>query len=99
MSLETQKDDSGLSFEIRFASETQIDIGNKENSMADKKTASGGIGLLGFLALIFITLKLMNYINWSWWWVLAPLWIQFVLVIIVLVVTGGVTILTHKKKR
>lgn len=34
----------------------------------------GGIGFLGGLTLIFITLKLMGYINWSWWWVLAPLW-------------------------
>ena len=28
----------------------------------------------GFLTLIFITLKLINYIDWSWWFVLAPLW-------------------------
>jgi hypothetical protein len=26
------------------------------------------------LALIFITLKLTGVINWSWLWVLAPLW-------------------------
>lgn len=36
--------------------------------------SGGGIGFLGGLTLIFITLKLMGYINWSWWWVLAPLW-------------------------
>jgi hypothetical protein len=26
------------------------------------------------LALLFIALKLMGYIAWSWWWVTAPLW-------------------------
>ncbi len=67
--------------------------------MSDKKTASGGIGLLGFLGLIFITLKLMGYIDWSWWWVLAPFWVQLLLVVIMLVVTGGVAVFTYKKKR
>ena len=25
--------------------------------------------------LIFMTLKLTDLIDWSWWWVSAPLWI------------------------
>ena len=33
------------------------------------------IGYLGLLNLIFIAFKLAHIINWSWWWVLAPLWI------------------------
>jgi hypothetical protein len=37
-------------------------------------TQSGGIGFFGLLAIVFITLKLTNVINWSWWWVTAPLW-------------------------
>lgn len=38
-------------------------------------TYSEGIGFLGLLAIVFITLKLVGYINWSWWMVLAPvLW-------------------------
>lgn len=47
-------------------------------------TSSGGIGFLGLLTLIFITLKLTNVINWSWWWVLAPLWIPTTLVLLIL---------------
>lgn len=38
------------------------------------KKEKGGIGFLGALGLIFITLKLCNVINWSWWWVTSPLW-------------------------
>lgn len=30
------------------------------------------MGFLGVLTLIFITLKLMEYIDWSWWFILAP---------------------------
>ena len=33
------------------------------------------ISILETLALIFITLKLCGAIQWSWWWVLSPLWI------------------------
>lgn len=34
------------------------------------------------LALIFICLKLVGEIDWSWWWVLSPFWIVFVLAVI-----------------
>lgn len=35
----------------------------------------GGVGFLGLLTIVFITLKLCNVINWSWWWVTMPLWV------------------------
>ncbi|GJM84302.1 hypothetical protein HMSSN139_67980 [Paenibacillus sp. HMSSN-139] len=35
---------------------------------------SGGIGVLGLLGVVFVTLKLCGVINWSWWWVTAPFW-------------------------
>jgi hypothetical protein len=47
-----------------------------------KVNNSGGIGFAGLLTIVFITLKLTGYIDWSWWWVLAPLWIPIVLVLL-----------------
>jgi len=44
------------------------------------------IGL--FILITFVVLKLTHVINWSWWWVLSPLWIGFVLDIIFHVVGG-----------
>ena len=38
-----------------------------------------GIGLLGILQTIFIILKLPNLINWNWWIVLIPVWIDLAL--------------------
>jgi ABC-type polysaccharide/polyol phosphate export permease len=38
-------------------------------------TQSGGIGFFGLLTILFIALKLTGFIDWSWWWVLAPFWI------------------------
>lgn len=54
--------------------------------MSNSSNSSGGIGFTGLLALIFITLKLLGKITWSWWWVLSPLWIAFVIVFIAVVV-------------
>lgn len=30
--------------------------------------------LLDVLAVVFIVLKLVGVITWSWWWVFSPLW-------------------------
>ena len=43
-----------------------------------------GIGFLGLLTLLFIALKLTHYIDWSWWWVLSPIWITIALVLVIL---------------
>lgn len=37
------------------------------------------------LSVAFIVLKLCNVIDWSWWWVLAPIWIPIALVVILLI--------------
>ena len=34
-------------------------------------------GIAGLLTIVFVILKLLNYIAWSWWWVLSPLWLSF----------------------
>ena len=45
------------------------------------------MSFLPLLALLFIGLKLTNYIDWSWWLVTAPLYVPAIIAIIVL--TGG----------
>jgi hypothetical protein len=40
-------------------------------------SSSGGLGFTGALTILFIALKLCHVINWSWWWVLSPIWISF----------------------
>ena len=35
------------------------------------------------LTLLFIYLKMASYIDWSWLWVLSPLWISFVVAILI----------------
>ena len=47
--------------------------------------SSSGFGLGTILFLIFLVLKLTNYIDWSWWWVTSPLWIGAILLVTVIV--------------
>lgn len=53
--------------------------------MADTKS-SGGVSFFGLLAIVFIVLKLIGTIKWSWLWVLAPLWIPLAIAILVLII-------------
>jgi hypothetical protein len=45
--------------------------------------AIGGIGFCGLLTIVFIALKLLGRITWSWFWVLSPLWIPVCLFILI----------------
>jgi hypothetical protein len=38
---------------------------------------------LFLLTLTFVILRLIDKIDWSWWWVLSPLWIVFLIAILV----------------
>lgn len=51
-------------------------------------SAGGGIGFGSILALIFITLKLTDHIDWSWLWVLSPIWIPLAVAAVLLVFAG-----------
>ena len=51
-----------------------------------------GIGLGGILFVVFLILKLTGYIDWSWWWVTAPLWIPFAIAIVFLVFILAVSV-------
>lgn len=44
----------------------------------ESNSGSGGIGFAGLLTILFVGLKLTGYVDWSWWWVLSPLWIPVI---------------------
>jgi len=47
---------------------------------------SGGIGVLGMLGIVFVTLKLLGKISWSWWLVTLPFWGGLALIILSLLI-------------
>ena len=64
-------------------------------------TTGGGIGFVGLLTIVFITLKLLGVITWSWVWVLAPLWISLtiglIIILIALVIAVVMTLIDKER--
>ena len=58
--------------------------------MMDNKTTVTvrGIGFSGLLTIVFIVLKLIGVINWSWIWVLSPIWISVALALLLAIIVG-----------
>jgi hypothetical protein len=57
---------------------------------------AGGISFFGALALIFIVLKLVGTITWSWWWVLSPIWLPALVGIVIAAVCFGLYLIASK---
>lgn len=65
--------------------------------MNKKSSSSSGLGLLSVLQIIFLVLKLLKLINWSWWLVFIPTFINIGIMIICLAILGICTLLKYKK--
>lgn len=55
-------------------------------------TRSGGLGTIEVLLIVFIVLKLCGLIQWSWIWVLSPLWILLAIVLLIFLVCAFIII-------
>ncbi len=58
--------------------------------MSQSNSSSSGIGFVGLLTIVFIVLRLLGKIDWSWWWVLAPVWGSIALVLMII---GGAVLI------
>jgi len=68
----------------------------KEEMLKQKEVAVyRGPGFITLLTLVFIVLKLIGVINWSWWWVLAPLWIPFGIVLVLVIIISIIVLFTE----
>lgn len=65
--------------------------------MNNSSGSSGcGIGFPGLLTLLFIALKLLGYINWSWFWVLSPMIFGAALFVLIILILFVVAIIAEK---
>ncbi len=67
--------------------------------MSQSNSTSGGVGVGGLLLVAFIVLKLCKVIDWSWWWVLAPAWIPFVLAVLFVGCMVAAHLIEQSKRR
>lgn len=65
-----------------------------------EKTSGGssGVGLFGLLFILFVGLKLTGFIDWSWWWVAAPLWGGFATMFLLAFVATAFVMLGARRK-
>lgn len=56
----------------------------------NNSSSSAGVGFTGLLTIAFIVLKLSNVIDWPWVWVLSPIWISFIICVLIIAVFLGV---------
>lgn len=70
-------------------------------SYSNEKTLTvfGSISFCDLLFFIFLVLKLAKIINWSWWWVTAPLWGQVAILILIFIVFATILIVSRIKDR
>lgn len=61
-------------------------------------TGGGGLGIVGVLTIVFVVLKLTGVIAWSWVWVLSPLWIGFILWLILAAFLLGIVALLNSRR-
>jgi len=66
--------------------------------MSNQQNASGGIGIGMILFLIFMTLKLTGFINWSWWWVALPLYGPILAAILIMGIAVLIAYILYKRK-
>ena len=58
------------------------------NKNENKTTVNGGVGFFGLLQVVFIALKVAKVIDWSWWLVFIPTWIQLGIIILLIIIFG-----------
>lgn len=66
-----------------------------KTSNENNGAATGGIGFLGLLGILFIALKLTGVIDWSWWFVLLPIYGPAALVITFLLIAFLVIVISE----
>jgi len=69
--------------------------------MSKEKVTSNGIGLGGFIFIVFLVMKLAEIgqvANWSWWWVTSPLWIPLALGLGIMGIGLIIAFIAHLKK-
>ena len=71
---------------------------NSKTMSSSSSRSSGGISFTGALTILFIGLKLGHVINWSWWWVLSPIWISALFVFSIILIVAVVAVIAQLSK-
>jgi len=65
------------------------------STKTNNNIGNNGVGFVGLLTVVFVTLKLLDKIDWSWWWVLSPIWLS-TLIFIMIFFIGFIIFIIYK---
>jgi hypothetical protein len=71
---------------------------SKFRDMNNDTSYYGGVGFSGLLQVVFITLKILGKITWSWWFVLMPTWIGIALFLFLVGIVVVVSLISAKRE-
>lgn len=72
------------------------------SSSSKSSSSGGGVGIPAVIQIVFIILKVVGVIEWSWFWVLSPTWISILVAIVALLIffiVWAITKASRNKKR
>jgi hypothetical protein len=60
----------------------------------DSDSRPSGISAPVAVGIVLVTLKLLGYVDWSWWWVTLPFWLGMALAVVgcLLLIFGAVSL-------
>ena len=70
-----------------------------DSRVEKNNTSGGGFGFIGLLQIAFIILKLCHVIDWSWIWVLSPIWITPIVFILLIIIGYLIASLKDRRKK
>ena len=70
-----------------------------DGSMQERNYVASGVSASFLLFLTFLVLKLTGVISWSWWWVFAPIWVPYLLIVLVMIAIIVVTVIKSLLKK
>ena len=62
----------------------------------ENKNVYNGIGFFGLLQIVFIALKVAKVIDWSWWLVFIPAWIDIGIFLVIVIIAIILTVITKR---
>ncbi len=58
---------------------------------------SGGVGICTVLFIVFAVLQLAGVVEWSWWWITAPIWLPILLWLALAFLVGFIRTIANPK--
>lgn len=68
-------------------------------AQSSSSASTDGVSFADLLTIAFVVLKLTGVIDWSWWWVISPMWISIGIAALILLALLGFAVIQSRRDR